>query len=154
MSDLVAKYVIRGALGAVFPDDPKGAGFRSAIGRFANGEIDLPTAAILGAISSFNPAWQETEGMKPSNWAQWSSDPIYSDEWMKQFLHLTGQKDEFGNSISNKISKPGIPIGTLGSNFPNNTGNRGTPLRPVPKKTTFPDWGTGVTAGAQREVAQ
>ena len=144
MSDLAAKYVIRGALGAVFPDDPKGAGFRSAIGRFANGEIDLPTAVILGAISSFNPTWQETEGMKPSNWAQWSSDPIYSDEWMKQFLHLTGQKDEFGNSISNKISKPGIPIGTLGSNFPNNTGNRGTPLRPVPKKTTFPDWGTGV----------
>jgi TP901 family phage tail tape measure protein len=144
MSDLVAKYVIRGAIGAIFPDDPKGAGFRSAIQKFANGEIDLPTAAILGAVSSFNPTVSEIEIMKPSNWAEWNSDPIYSKEWMKQFVHLTGQKDEFGNPIPNQVSKPGIPIGTLGSTYPTSRDGRGTPLRPVPKRTTFADWGTGV----------
>lgn len=147
MPDLVAKYVIRGALGAIFPGDPKGAGFRSAIQKFANGEIDLPTAAILGAVSSFNPTMAEIEIMKPSNWARWNSDPIYSDEWMKQFVHLTGQRDEFGNPVPNQISKPGIPIGTLGSNFPRSRNGRGTPLRPVPKRTTFADWGTGVPRG-------
>jgi len=145
LPDLVAKYVIRGALGAVFPDDPKGAGFRSAIAKFANGEIDLSTAAILGAVSSFNPAMSEIELLKPSNWANWNSDPIYSDEWMKQFVHLTGQRDQFGNPIPNKISKPGIPIGTLNSTFPQAATGRGVPLRPVPSRPGFPDWGTGVS---------
>jgi cell wall-associated NlpC family hydrolase len=141
--DIVTTSILRGVTGAIF-NNKDGEGFRSAFGQYVDGKIDLPTAAILGAASSIIPNWHGTELMKPSNWAKWSTPAIGSPEWSGMYEHFTNQMDSQGNYIPNTTSRPGIPIGTLGSNFPNNTGNRGTPLRPVPKKTTFPDWGTGV----------
>jgi len=133
--DIIAKSILRGASGAIF-NQPEGQGFRNAMAQFASGKMNLSTAIIMGTMSTINPNWSETEIMKPSNWAKWSSAPIGSDEWFGMHEYFTNQRDSQGRLVPNTTSRPGIPIGGPTTHIPR-------PRTNAPTGPGFPSWGTG-----------